>query len=382
MKARGWAVLAAGLMLVVATCGDDDTAARLTEAEEQIAELEQQLLAATSTTTLAGETSSTTGGTTSSVTATTVLPGAYVVAEADNCVIGVAQGDEVNVRSGPGSDQDLIGTLAHDAVGVHTTGWAAADDDGDEWRQIVHDDYATAWVFAAFLIPCTVGSPTGYCVNEAGCTDTPNVRTGLGTGFDIIGTLAADAVGIQGTGATAFDDRDRPWVQISHEGGAGWVAGWLLISEPCSPAECPPPPLPWTITVDAAGPIELGMPLTDLGTATRLSWDFEEPCAAGCLTGTAAGLDGYIISHDGTTVDEVDFDGDVVTEDGMRPGDTLAAVQEIYGARVLDIGDDGFGGTAVWIDVDGDDDADMIALLDDGEVQTIRLPAVLSEGCC
>ncbi|HSQ38161.1 MAG TPA: hypothetical protein VLS92_09750, partial [Acidimicrobiia bacterium] len=352
MKPRGWAVLAAGLMLVSTACSNDDTAARLAEAEQRIAELEQQLLAATSTTVPSGETSSTTDATTSSVTTTTALPGAYAVAAADTCVIGVSPGDEINVRSGPGSGQDLVGTLADDAAGVRTTGWAALDDDGDEWRQIAYED-ASAWVFAAFLTPCTVGPATGYCVNEAACTDTPNVRTGLGSGFDIIGTLAVDAVGIQGTGATAFDDRDRPWVQIRHEGGAGWVAGWLLDAEPCSPAECPPPPLPWTITADAVGPIELGMPITDLGTATSLDWAFEEPCAAGCLTGTAAGLDGYIISHDGTTVDEVDFDGDVETEDGMRPGDTLATVQAIYGARVLDVGDDGFGGTAVWIDADG-----------------------------
>jgi len=368
-------------MLVSTACSNDDTAARLAEAEQRIAELEQQLLAATSTTVPSGETSSTTDATTSSVTTTTALPGAYAVAAADTCVIGVSPGDEVNVRAGPGSGQDLVGTLADDAAGVRTTGWAALDDDGDEWRQIAYED-ASAWVFAAFLAPCTVGPATGYCVDEAACTDTPNVRTGLGSGFDIIGTLAVDAVGIQGTGATAFDDRDRPWVQIRHEGGAGWVAGWLLDAEPCSPAECPPPPLPWTITADAVGPIELGMPITDLGTATGLDWAFEEPCAAGCLSGTAAGLDGYIISHDGTTVDEVDFDGDVETEDGMRPGDTLATVQAIYGARVLDVGDDGFGGTAVWIDADGDDEADMIALVEDGRVRTIRLPAVLSEGCC
>jgi hypothetical protein len=81
-------------------------------------------------------------------------------------------------------------------------------------------------------------------------------------------------------------------------------------------------------------------------------------------------------------VDEVDFNGDVVTADGLRVGDTLATLQAIYGARVLDTTDDGFGGTAVWIDADGDDTADLIALVELGEVVTIRLPAVLSEGCC
>ena len=384
MRSRGWAVLAAGLVLVLTACGGDDTAARLAEAEQQIAELEQQLAAATSTTVSADATSTTdgaAGSTTTGGATTTALPGAYVVAEADTCVVGVAPGEEVNVRSGPGSDQDPVGTLAADAAGVHTTGWAARDDDGDEWRQIAHDD-TTAWVFAAFLTPCSVGPAVGYCVNEDACTDPPNVRLGLGAGYDIIGTLASGAIGVQGTGAIAFDDHDRPWVQIRHEGESGWVAGWLLDPEPCSSAACPPPPLPWTITADAVGPIELGMPITGLGTATGLVWDFDEPCAVGCLQGTAPGLAVVIYSHEGTVVDEIDVGEDGVTAEGIGAGDTLAAVQAAYGSRVLDVTDDGYGGTAVFIDVDGDGAADLIALVDGSTVTGIRLPAVLSEGCC
>ena len=385
MRLKARAVLAAGLMLVLTACGDDDTAARLAEQEQQIAELQEQLGAATSTTASASETSSTTSGPTSSTTTTTLPPGAYAVAEADTCVIGSAPGEEVNVRSGPGSDQGLVGTLGEDAAGVHTTGWAVRDGDGDEWREIAYDG-ATGWVFSTLLTPgaCIVGPAVGYCVNEDACTDTPNVRTGLGGAYDIIGTLPADAVGIPGTGATALDDRDRPWVQIRHEGGVGWVAGWLLDSEPCSPAECPPPPLPWVITADAVGPIELGMPITGLGAASGFTWDFEENCAVGCLFGTAAGLGVNIYAHEGTVVDEIDvYDGDdAVTLAGMRVGDTLAAVQATYGARVLDITGDGYGGTAVWIDADADGTADMVALVDGSTVMGIRLPAVLSEGCC
>ena len=50
--------------------------------------------------------------------------------------------------------------------------------------------------------------------------------------------------------------------------------------------------------------------------------------------------------------------------------------------QVLEIGDDGFGGTAAWIDSDDDGEADLVALLHSSSVTTIRLPAVLSEGCC
>jgi uncharacterized protein YraI len=390
MKLRAWALLATGLMMVVAACGDDDTASRLAEQERQIAELQQQLAEATSTTGTDATTSSTGDGTTitgatDGTTTTTLPPGVYAVAQLDTCAIGSAPGQEVNLRSGPGSDQALVGTLAGDATGVHTTGWASLDTSGNEWRQIVHDD-GTAWVFAAFLTPgeCPVGPALGYCVNQDACTDTPNVRTGLGGGYDVIGTLATDAVGIMGTGATTLDDRNRPWVQIRYQEGTGWVAGWLLDREPCSPTECPPPALPWTITAEAVGPIELGMPITGLGTATGFTWGFEENCAVGCLAGTATGLGVGIFAHEGTVVDEIDVyeRNDAVTAAGMRVGDSVAEVQAAYGSRVLQITDDGYAGTAVWIDADDDGTADMVALVTGSTVRAIRLPAVLSEGCC
>lgn len=392
MHKRVLALLVAGLMLVAVACGGDDTAAQLAEREREIAELERELAEATSTTstTVAGELPGSTEAVTptstgeSPATTTTLPPGVYAVAEIDTCVIGSAPGQEVNLRAGPGSDAALVGSLAADATGVATTGWAALDGGGNEWRQILHED-GTAWVFSTFLTPreCPVGPSVGYCVNEAACTDTPNVRTGLGGAYSIIGTLATDEVGIVGTGATTLDDRNRPWVQIRYGEGTGWVAGWLLDQEPCSPTECPPPPLPWTITADAVGPIELGMPITGLGTATGFTWAFEEPGAVGCLLGTAVGLGVSIIAHEGTVVDEINVyeRDDALTAVGMRVGDSLAEVQAAYGSRVLDITDDGYAGTAVWIDVDGDGAADLVALLSGSAVRAIRLPAVLSEGC-
>lgn len=390
MRPRAWSILAAGLVLALTACGGDDTAAELAEAEQQIAELQAQLDAATSTTLSTGETTSTTGGAGpdngGTTTSTTSLPaGAYPVAVADVCVIGSAPGEEVNVRSGPGSDHEVVGALAEDATGVHVTGWGARDADGDEWRQIALAD-GTGWVYSPLLTPweCSVGEAAGYCVNEEACTDTPNVRTGLGGGYAILGTLDTDAADIAGTGATTLDDQGRLWVQITHEGAVGWVAGWLLAAEPCSPAACPPPPLPWVITADAVGPIELGMPLAGLGEATGFTWDFTEDCAVGCLTGTAPGLGVVIFAHEGTAVDEIDVmeAGDAVTADGLEVGDSLAQLQAIYGDLVLDIGDDGFGGTAVWIDADDDGEADLVALVHSSTVTTLRLPAVLSEGCC
>jgi len=126
------------------------------------------------------------------------------------------------------------------------------------------------------------------------------------------------------------------------------------------------------------------MPLAGLGEATGFTWDFTEDCAEGCLTGTASGLGVVIFAHEGTVVDEIDVTeaGDAVTADGLEVGDSQATAQAIYGDRVLDITDDGYTGTALWIDVDDDGTADMVALVHSSIVTALRLPAVLSEGCC
>jgi uncharacterized protein YraI len=350
------------------------------------------------TSTNAGESSTTTEGTTTLETTTTTepvttttepLPGAYQVEEVDTCVIGLAPGTEVNVRSGPDSTYDIVDTLAEDATGVRTTGWGVLDSDGEEWRQMVLGD-GTAWVFSAFLTPgtCTLGPPIDYCSNEPACTDVPNVRTGLGIAYDIVGTLSRNAVDVPGTGATARDGQGRTWVQVHHQGKVGWVAGWLLDPEPCIPTSCPPPALPWIITEHGVGPITLGLPITDLGDLTGLDWSWQEPGAEGCLWGSTSGVDAYLQADEGAAVDHiwVHDASAAVTEAGIHVGDTRTALNTTYGAHIVNVTDDGYSGVAVWVDLGSDGTADMIAVFDGPgplePIHDIRVPAILAEGGC
>jgi uncharacterized protein YgiM (DUF1202 family) len=206
----------------------------------------------------------TTTSTEPTTTTATLAAGAYQVDQIDTCVIGSSSGGQVNVRSGPGSDHPIVGALAADATGVHTTGWAAPDANGDEWRQIQWGD-GTAWVYSEFLTPraCTLGAPRSYCLNATACTDIANLRTGLGADYDIVTTLAPNSVGIQGTGATTLDTQGRLWVQVRHQGQTGWVAGWLLTPQPCNATHCTanPVPLSWTVRRDGIGPVYLGDPV-------------------------------------------------------------------------------------------------------------------------
>lgn len=222
-------LLGLALALLIAACGADDGGVSP----------ESTTTTASAPSTEPPSSTTTAATTTTAPPGTSTIPGSYAVAEAEVCVIGVAPGEEVNVRSGPGSGEELVGTLAAGAVAVHTTGWAARDENGDEWRQVVFGNGA-AWVFSAFLTPevCTLGEAVRYCVNEEACTDTPNLRTGLGSEYDVIDTLALDATGIQGTGASTLDAQGRTWVQVEYEGRVGWVAGWLVDPEPCEAAMC------------------------------------------------------------------------------------------------------------------------------------------------
>jgi hypothetical protein len=66
-------------------------------------------------------------------------------------VTGVAVDDVLNVRSGPGTANDIVGTLAPDDVNVRLTGWGTTLADGNEWWGVLLSDGTEGWVNNAFL---------------------------------------------------------------------------------------------------------------------------------------------------------------------------------------------------------------------------------------
>lgn len=65
-------------------------------------------------------------------------------------VTGVAAGDVLNVRTGPGVTNPVVAALAHDAAGVESTG-RIADVGGQLWREISVPGATTGWVNARYL---------------------------------------------------------------------------------------------------------------------------------------------------------------------------------------------------------------------------------------
>ncbi|MCJ7725374.1 MAG: SH3 domain-containing protein [Acidimicrobiia bacterium] len=84
----------------------------------------------------------------------------------------------------------------------------------------------TTLPYSGFTVP-----DSGLCVIDHLYGDALNVRSGPGTSFGVVGTLAFDASGVTPTGVGAKDDQDRTWIEVDIGGGTGWAAGWLLT--PC-----------------------------------------------------------------------------------------------------------------------------------------------------
>jgi uncharacterized protein YgiM (DUF1202 family) len=192
-------------------------------------------------------TSSTEATTTTTTEATTTLPSTtssttyawptVAVEAGEHCVVDQSAGDVLNVRSGPSTTYPVIGTLAFDATGVSTTGVGAQDEMSRMWWEIEYDG-STGWVASWLLSPneCLAASAGPFCVIDTVCTDRLNVRSGPGTDFDVIGSLAHNATGVVGTGWQSTADRDEVWTQIEFGGGVGWVASWFVTGAPCSPS--------------------------------------------------------------------------------------------------------------------------------------------------
>lgn len=236
--------LLAALCLLAGACGGGNTTDTTTTSPVPDT---TSAASTTSTTAPATTTTATTTSTTAGeATTTTAYPWVTVdVPEADLCVIETRFGETLNVRSGPGTAYDVVGSLSFDQVGVHATGVGAEDDRGRTWKEIEYFG-GRVWVASWLLTPnpCEVAAPADYCISGTSCTDRLNVRSGPGASFQKLGSLPYDMVGVQATGASSADADGRTWRQIRFRGSVGWVASWFLTASPCTPSTGAPCTLP------------------------------------------------------------------------------------------------------------------------------------------
>ena len=147
-------------------------------------------------------------------------------------VVGLAAGDELNVRSGPGVAGDIIATLTETSPELESTGRIATVGTA-LWREIVVPGDGTGWVNTRYLgdIPPPASNEIRYReepranwdVDGVAADDVLNVRIGPGVSSEIVHTLPPDTVELESTGRIA-DVGPALWREIVVPGdGTGWV---------------------------------------------------------------------------------------------------------------------------------------------------------------
>ncbi|MBI5157391.1 MAG: SH3 domain-containing protein [Acidimicrobiia bacterium] len=107
--------------------------------------------------------------TTTTVTSTTVpAPSTSVppLTVGEYCVTGVASSEALNVRSGPGETNPVIGTFPFDATGILGTGEAEEDERARLWYEVLFEGAFTgrAWVASWLLVEAPCGPYVAFDV--------------------------------------------------------------------------------------------------------------------------------------------------------------------------------------------------------------------------
>lgn len=131
---------------------------------------------------------------------------------ADRRIVNSPGDGYLNLRTGPGSNFDVIRRMGHGSS-VETLEWS------EGWVRVRHQSGAIGWAFGKYLArPASSG---GYRVYSPG-DGYLNLRTGPGTRFDILRRM------YNGERVTILEVSGT-WVRVRHESGAvGWCSSKFL----------------------------------------------------------------------------------------------------------------------------------------------------------
>lgn len=208
--------------------------------------------------------------------------------EGDN--IGTVNDGPLNVRSGPGTDYDKVGTLKRgDKVEI-------LDDTVEGWYEISNDEL-TGYVSSEYI---TLGD-----IPQQGMITTSvlNVRSGAGTSFAKIGTLKA------GTTVDILDDSISGWYEIAADDLTGYVSASYVV-----------------ILGDSSTPSSVGAAAAAM--AASLVGCRYVSGAAGPSSFDCSGLTYYIYKQLGYSIphgssSQYNQSGYFVSIDSMQPGDLV-----------------------------------------------------------
>lgn len=134
----------------------------------------------------------------------------------------------VNLRSGPGTGYDDIGTLAKGEQVRYLS--SSTDSRGNVWYQVQYYSYGTGWVSSVYseLVYGTSSGVADTPTNVAGSyvkatNGKSNLRTGPGLGYADVGTMQKGESATY-LGSYSTDERGVVWYQVRFEGQTGWVS--------------------------------------------------------------------------------------------------------------------------------------------------------------
>lgn len=142
----------------------------------------------------------------------------------DSFVYAVA--DPTYVRTGPGLDYAIVDRLT---TGVYYPwgGSVFTDNRGVDWYDVY---YSGGYGWVSSLHGNLSDSYTGYQPDTSygngtsiRATGDVNVRTGPGTGYDVVGVLYKGNT-VPFTGHKQYDGNGRLWYQVTYYGTTGWIS--------------------------------------------------------------------------------------------------------------------------------------------------------------
>lgn len=149
-------------------------------------------------------------------------------------VTGVAGGDVLNIRSGPGAENTIVGMLPPNAIGITLTGESAQAADGGTWWRITDPTLpgGTGWVNARFLAAEAAPAPASDSVmplrvSGIAANEVLYLRSAPSSDAPIVAILAPDASGIQPTGEVQLV-AGTEWIEIWETNAAPDGKAWAL----------------------------------------------------------------------------------------------------------------------------------------------------------
>jgi uncharacterized protein YgiM (DUF1202 family) len=148
--------------------------------------------------------------------------------------------DYLNLRSGQGTDSDVVDVLPYGTMVLVTGLPASGSNDGYDWYQVGVHAGESGWVVGEYLAyPSNGDSGGGFGIQQfvQVNTDVLNLRDGPSLESNVVGSVVYGDTGVVVSDPTSADGYTWYSVDFSGDGAGDWVAGEFLTPKGGNPNE-------------------------------------------------------------------------------------------------------------------------------------------------